>query len=231
VKRILTIGNEIGRSVETILVGPVERLRAVSGQEALTLHRARHCNVIAFGLEIPDMPAEGFVRRIREDETTRDVSLLLLCEDTPADTLRAARCSANAVVRPSTDHAALGVAVRRLLRIPPRTDLRTLMRVSFPDPSRRPPFVFARSRNISTAGILLEARRGLGRGERVACSFPLPSGAALSAAGEIVRVVDEVDEAPSLYGIAWRELSPEAWASIDGYVARFRSRAAGRGNA
>ena len=224
-KRILTIGEQTSQAVEKVLVGPVERLQAASGHDALALHRARHCNVIALDLEIPDMPAEAFVRRIREDEQLRDVSLLLIHDATPVDELRAARCHANATVKPRSDQAALGAGVRRLLRIPPRTDLRTLMRVSFPDASRRPPFFFARSRNISTAGILLEARRGLAQGAQVTCSFPLPSGVDLFADGEIVRVVDDEGELPSLYGIAWRHLGPDAWASIDAFVLKARERA------
>jgi hypothetical protein len=227
VKRILTVGEEVGSAVRQVLVGPVERLDAASGREALAIHYAKAANVIAFGLDVPDMPAEAFARRIRENERLRDVSLLLVCGDTRDDVQRAARCRVNEVVRPPTDQAHLRAAVKRLLSIPPRTELNTMMRVTFPDASHRPRFIFARSRNISTAGILLEARHELGKGEQVACSVALPGSGDVCATGEVVRI-ETANDAPSLYGIAWYDLSGEALASISDFVSDARARERGR---
>jgi CheY-like chemotaxis protein len=227
VKRILTVGEEVGNAVRSVLVGPVERLEASSGREALAIHHAKAANLIAFGLDVPDMPPETFVRHIREDERLREVSLLLVCGDTQEDGLRAARCRVNEVVRPATDQVHLQAAVKRLLEVPPRTEVSALTRVSFPGPSPRPPIIFARSRNISTAGILLEARHELGKGEQVACSIALPGGGDVSATGEVVRV-EEVDGEPSLYGIAWYGLSSEAQASIANFVTDARAHDLGR---
>src|SRR6266550_3152944 len=107
------------------------------------------------------MTAPEFCRAIREDELTRGVALLLVCERENAqhgDLCLAAGC--NDVIYRPLQKQDLDARVARLTTIPARRQLRTItkIKVSLEKDGR---FILGRSVNISSNGMLLEVDRVL----------------------------------------------------------------------
>ena len=221
-KRVLLVGNcggTIGGSEGPLRRGDVEVRTAASGVEALALHRAHNADLIVTDLDISDMTAQELCERVRSDESSRNVSLLVLCGSDDVERRRAADCKANAhIVRP-VDGEALARQVTRLLAIPARASFRVLARVTVGGRDRAHSF-FCTSENLSAAGILVETEEDLAVGQTLECAFFLPGGLQLAAGGRVVRKADlgEVRQ----FGVEFVDLAPEAAVTLDAFVEKWR---------
>jgi DNA-binding response OmpR family regulator len=161
---------------ETILrrrVG-VQVSTSVAGSEGLKRAKADLPHLIIFGFDLFDMSAPEFCREIREDDTTRGISLLLVCDrETPehGELCLSAGCN-DVIYRPLQRHEFDG-KVERLTKIPVRRQLRTITKIEVSlEKSGR--FVLGRSLNISATGMLLEVDRVLPGDEPIRLHFYLP---------------------------------------------------------
>ena len=198
-------------------------MTALAGSEGLVKARAEQPHLIIIGFDLFDMTAPEFCRAIREDELTRGVSLLLVCERENAqhgDLCLAAGC--NDVIYRPLQKQDLDARVARLTTIPARRQLRTITKieVSLEKDGR---FILGRSVNISSNGMLLEVDRVLPGEGRVRLHFFLPGDARpLRLDGEVLRA--EFAGAMAKYGVRFVDASDGDRERIEQFVHRLRAR-------
>lgn len=196
---------------------------ALAGTEGLQKARQELPQLIMFAFDLFDMSAPEFCREIRNDERTRTISLLLVCDrddDQNEDLCLAAGC--NDVIYRPLQRAELDAKITRLTTIPTRRDLRTLTRieVSLEKDGR---FLMGRSVNISATGMLLELDRVLPGEGKLRLHFYLPGETnALKVDADVLRA--EFVGTMAKYGLRFENLTAEERERIEKFVRRLRSR-------
>lgn len=192
---------------------------AETGWESARAHQPQLVIVALGGAE----PALALIRRIRDDERTRSVGLLVLLPSVlppEEETLR--RAGAGAVLVGRVDpfrwnkplERLLGIAARRATMIPVR--LWVWYRFA---PEEKPASGLAC--NISVHGMLIEAEEPVDveHGTRVETEFSLPGREqTLRALARVVREAGETPEGRRRFGIEFLKLSPEAHDKIAAFV-------------
>jgi CheY-like chemotaxis protein len=196
---------------------------ALAGTEALAIAREELPHLILFGYDLFDMAGPEFCRAVREDERTRSISLLFVCDRGNAshsESCLQAGCN-DVIYRPLERHE-LDAKIAKLTTIPARRQLRTLTRieVSLENSGR---FVLGRSLNISANGMLIESERVLPGEGRLRLNFFLPGETSpVQVNAEVLR--SEFAGTLARYGVRFVDLSSEAEEQIERYVQRLRSR-------
>lgn len=208
---MMTAMNFLRRSEITVLA-------AATNDDILKTHLAGHADLIVTTPETPGLTCEALIHTIRRAESMRNVSFLLICDSTPAQLERCRRSGANAVVTKPIDYVLFADKVRELLEVAPRRFYRVGLNVSIEGARSDQSLAFS-SQNISTSGMLIRSGERLAPGERIDCSFYLPDGQHLSAAGRVVRVVNAADDgANHNYGIRFESLAPDAEYAIAAFI-------------
>jgi len=198
-------------------------ITAIAGTEGLEKARTERPHLIIFGYDLFDMNAPEFCREIREDESTRGISLLLVCDrdaSQQSDLCLSAGC--NDVIFKPLQRRELDQKVAKLTAIPVRRQLRTITKidVSLENNGR---FILGRSINISANGMLLEVDRVLPGNGVVRLHFFLPGDPkALELEAEVLRA--EFSGAMAKYGMRFVNPQQEERERIEKYVYRMRSR-------
>ncbi len=189
---------------------------ALSGEEALTIHRTEKVDLIVTRLDMTGMCGDTLCSLIRSDDSLKRVSLLLICENRQSDLERCMRCGANTYITRPVDPAAFIEKVGSLVEVPKRSGIRVLVKVSVKGNVKNQSF-FCTSVNISTSGILLEMDRIISRGDVVTCSFFIPGSDSIAVDCGIVRAVTV---APGLfhYGARFLNLRPEHESAIKAFI-------------
>lgn len=194
---------------------------ALTGAEALAVHRTHQIDLIVMGLELQDMRGEEFCARIREDEQLRNVSIVVVGQDADTDEALKARFKANAYMAQPLQPAAFLAKVGQLLQIPVRESYRVLFKVSVAGSSSNESF-FCNSQNISSSGVLLETRKQLARGDHISCSFFLPGSGQVASEAEVMRA--EQREDVFQYGVRFIDLKPAYRIAIEKFIKNRASR-------
>ena len=198
---------------------------ALAGSEGLAKAKADRPNLIIFGFDLFDMTAPEFCREIRGDDSTRGISLLLICDreqNEHGDLCLSAGCN-DVIFRP-LQKPELDEKVERLARIPVRRQrrTRTKLEVSFEKTGR---FILARSLNISASGILIETEKPIPQEAPVRLHFYLPADPKpLQVLAEVLRA--EFSGAMARYGMQFLDLNEEDAGRISRFVHRLRAREA-----
>ena len=196
---------------------------ALAGSEGLKKAQNEKPQLIIFGYDLFDMSAPEFCRAIRDDEETKSVSLLLVCDRDAAqhaDLCLSAGCN-DVIYRPLQRHE-LDAKVEKLTAIPVRRQLRTITRIEV-SLEKNGRFVLGRSMNISATGMLLEVDRVLTSEGVVRIHFYLPGDPrVLQADAEILRA--EFSGTMARYGLRFLNLPAEEKERIEHFVSRLRSR-------
>jgi response regulator RpfG family c-di-GMP phosphodiesterase len=196
---------------------------ALAGSEGLVRAREERPNLIIFAYDLFDMTAPEFCREIRDDEATRGISLLLVCDRSHTehgDLCLSAGCN-DVIFRP-LQKPELDQKVERLTNIPVRRQLRTITKIEV-SLEKNGRFVLARSVNISSSGMMVEVDRMLPQDGPVRLHFYLPGDPKpLQILAEILRA--EFSGSMSKYGMRFLEHSEEERERIARYVHRLRSR-------
>ena len=196
---------------------------ALAGTEALEIARKELPHLILFGFDLFDMAGDEFCRAIREDDRTRHISLLFVCDrgdDEHSEQCRTAGC--NDVIFKPLERNELDAKIAKLTTIPARRQLRTLTRieVSLENSGR---FVLGRSLNISSNGMLIESDRVLPGQGQLRLKFYLPGESVqVEVTAEVLR--SEFAGTTARYGVRFIDLDSVAQEQIERYVQRLRSR-------
>ena len=198
-------------------------MTALAGSEGLVKARAEKPSLIIFGYDLFDMTAPEFCREIRADDTTRAISLLLVCDrehHEHGELCLSAGCN-DVIFRP-LQKSELDAKVERLSSIPVRRQLRTITKIEV-SLEKNGRFLLGRSVNISSTGMLIEVDKMIPQDGPVRLHFYLPGDAkALQVPAEILRA--EFSGSMSKYGMRFLDLSEDERERISRFVHRLRSR-------
>jgi CheY-like chemotaxis protein len=224
--RILLVDHSRGALIfqETILRRRDSAIfTALAGSEGLQKARNEKPHLIIFGYDLFDMSAPEFCREIRDDETTRGTSLLLVVDrehQNHADLCLSAGC--NDVIYRPLQRRELDEKVAKLTTIPVRRQLRTITKIEV-SLEKNGRFILGRSINISANGMLLEVDRVLPGEGPVRLHFYIPGDPKpLQVEAAVLRA--EFAGTMAKYGVRFANLSDDERERIDRYVHRLRSR-------
>ena len=224
--RILLVDHSRGALLfqETILRRRgMQIVTALAGSEGLLKARAERPSLIIFGYDLFDMSAPEFCREIRDDELTRAISLLLVCDRSSqehSDLTLSAGC--NDVIYRPLHKRELDQKVEKLTSIPVRRQLRTITKIEL-SLENNGSFILGRSVNISANGMLLEADRVLPSDGVLRLHFYLPGDPKpLQLEVEVLRA--EFSGNMPKYGVRFVNAVDSDRERIERFVHRLRSR-------
>jgi DNA-binding response OmpR family regulator len=194
-------------------------LTAITGNDALRVHRQERVDLIIAELNMPDLQGDEICTLIRTDKELKDVSVILVCGDTPENRVRVAQCGANAWLTKPINPEILLETIGRLLAVSTRKGYRVLLKAQVRGELEIAPF-FCTSHNISTTGIKFETDKLLNQGDRITCRFFLPGACRITSDGEIVRSAKTPDGSFH-YGVRFIDLAPEFQSEIERFIAKF----------
>jgi CheY-like chemotaxis protein len=218
--KVLVVSNSptfLERNKRLLTRAGVRILAAASAEEALKIHYKERVNLIIAILGVPEMGGDGLCSLIRQEEDIREVSFILICNDTPDQLERASHCGSNAWLTRPVDPTLLRETVENLLTVPPRRDYQAFFRAKVR--GRRKSFSFTGiSRNISTAGLLIESDRILCENDLIKGTFVVSDSQLIAAECRVVRTVRRED-GTFQYGVRFSKIDPECCRTIEKYVA------------
>lgn len=190
---------------------------ALTGGEALKFHREHRLDLIIADMQLGDMGGDILCSKVRVEGNSRDVAVIMVCQDTPDHLQRVARCSASAMLlRPITPiqlmetvGAFLDLKMVRSKRIEFNAEVRVV--------AGSGEFT-CRSRDISRSGIRLESSQQLEVGSRIFFGFSIPTVGVVEVEGYVVRQVKAVD-GWNQYGVQFIDLTEVSRRQIETYVA------------
>jgi CheY-like chemotaxis protein len=196
---------------------------ALTGTAGIEIARNDQPQLIMFAFDLFDMTAPEFCREVRADESTRAMSLLLVCErESPehAELCLSAGCN-DVIYRPLQRHE-LDSKIARLTTIPSRRELRTLTRIEV-SIEKNGRFIIGRSINISASGMFLEVDRVLPGEGKLRLHFYLPGDPKpLQMECDVLRA--EFTGGTARYGVSFSAANDEERERIERFVRRLRSR-------
>jgi len=190
---------------------------AATNAEVLKVHREHEVDLIVTQLDMPGIRSEELFNVIRKRGELREVSSILICEDTLANRERCKQCGANAVFTMPVDTALLHMKVQQLLNVAPRKAYRAALAVAIQGQFKNKPLPF-RTENISASGMLMKAEEPLSKGDGIFFSFFLPDGTHVSGYGEIVRVAQQMTTRAFFCGIRFTNIDPRVQSAIEAVV-------------
>lgn len=200
---------------------------AATQDDMLKLHFQENVNLLVTKLDLPGITCETLVHTIRRAEHVRNVSIMLLANSSPAHRERSVRCGVNCIQHMPVDPAIFAGKIQEFLVVAPRRHYRVVLNIAVDGRHNDRPFL-CNMENISASGMLIRTSEKLDIGERIACSFFLPTGRKIGASGEIVRQADQqADGAFNRYGIRFISLAVDAASAINTFVERDQQRAIG----
>jgi len=202
---------------------------AATADELLMKHFVHRAKLIVTRLDLPGMRGERMINVIRRSDALRSASIMVLFADDPMQHERSARCGANRVVALPADPALLARHMSQLLNVAPRRAYRVALHMAVNGDHHSKP-IPCNSENISPTGILIRTNEMLAPGCKITCSFYLPDGTRVNAAGDVARVVKQGPGATyNQYGVRFISIAPEAASSIDSFVNKYSLQRASQG--
>ena len=190
---------------------------ATRAEEGIRIHREEQVSLIITDIDLPDMAGDLLCSRIRQDQSLRNVSVIVVCRNLPEEIERANSCGANGLLLKPVTPEQLEDCVGKLLAVPTRQDCRVLVRAQRYG-ERGTTTLFCTSHNISVAGLLLESDGLLSIGDRISCMLFLPGESQITAVGEVVRIT-RLSRISNQYGIRFISLNPQVRTDIETFVA------------
>jgi CheY-like chemotaxis protein len=210
-----TILDAIEQSSTLFGRGSITLYPAGSSEEVLDLHRKIKADLIITESTLPVMGGVQLSSSIRSEPGLKDVSLIVYCDDNRVYQAACRDAGANAVLSKPVDPFDLFSRVSELIIIPQRKDMRVLLRVSVAGRKESAPFI-ATSHNISISGMLLETKRELNKGDKIACSFNVAHSEVNAQC--LVTRVDRTDAGRFRYGAKFLGLDTKTIIVIEQYV-------------
>ncbi len=191
---------------------------ANTNEDILKVHRAEKADLIITQLDMPGMTSDRLCTLIREDANLRNVSLIMVCANTPEAIRESSRCRANAVLLRPLHPVLLMAKAQQLLDIAARETLRVLLSANVDSLSSGGSF-YCRTRNISATGMMIETDNLLEEGARLSCQFYLPNAKKIETSGKIIRIIQETSGAEDYqYGLMFTDITPEAKQQLIDFV-------------
>ena len=200
---------------------------AITGEEALEIHRQEKMDVIIMDLDMPGMSGDQVCRAIRKSSDTQKVSILMATLS--GDKVEIDRClkaGANGHIKKPIMKDDLDSKLAKLLDVPTRQSIRIMMRVKL-DAKMGGDFFIANTVDVSATGLLFECDKDIKHGAVIETSFFLPSPEGFKRVvvfSEVMRVADGVEQVKR-YGVKFNEFKEGAADIIARFVADKTSKA------
>lgn len=197
----------------------IRTIPAATNGDILSLHRAEKANLIITYLDMPEMNSETLCALIRDDVELRNVSIIIVCSETPSNLQRCVQCGANAFITVPVNHAVLLQEAYQLLHVTPRRSCRIPLKLKIEGASKEKPFT-GRVENLSSSGMLFQSSAIFFEGDTIKCSFSLPDSTRITGIAEIVRVMKKENEKDTthLYGVRFPDLSDADTSALESFV-------------
>lgn len=195
--------------------GGIEVHSAKTSEELLELHRRHNGDIIIADFALPVMGGAKLCAAVRGEASLKNVSIILACEKMQAQQPFCRDTGANAVIEKPIDPVELFIKVSELIAVPPRRDMRVMLRVAVSEAASGSAS-FAGSENISISGMLLEMSTEVKPGDLMNCAFHIGH-SEIKVAAKVVRV----EVAPSgryRCGIRFMNLDTKSLIVIETYV-------------
>jgi CheY-like chemotaxis protein len=181
---------------------------AITGEEALDIHKKEGVDIIIMDLHMPGMSGEAVCRAIRQDASLKKVSILMATlSDDPEEVERCMNAGANGHIKKPIMKDDLEAKTAKLLEIPTRQAIRILMRVKL-DAKLGGEFFIANTVDVSATGLLFECERDLKEGDVIEISFFLPGVGGFNRVvmlSEIMRAAPGKVPPAKRYGVKFNE--------------------------
>jgi CheY-like chemotaxis protein len=210
-----TILDSIEQSGTLFGRGSITLHPARSSEDILERHRQIKADLIIAEFSLPVMGGVRLCSSIRSEPDLKDVSLIMYCDDNRAYEAACRDAGANAVIQKPVDAYDLFSKISELIAIPQRKDMRVFLRISMAGRQEDASFI-ATSYNISISGMLLETKRELSKGDKIACSFNIAH-SEVNAHCLVMRV-ERTDAGRFRYGAKFLGLDTKAIVVIEQYV-------------
>ena len=188
---------------------------ARTAEEVLELHGLHKADIIIAEDTLPLMGGASLCSAIRSDESLKHVSIIIVCDGTPASVAQWQEARVNAVVPRPVDPVQLFSKIAELLVVPQRQDLRALLHVSVSGQGGDRSFLGV-SENISISGMLLETNQALKKGDRMSFTIEI-AGRTIAAECQVKRV-DQAASGKFRYGVKFLDLDTKSLIIIDQFV-------------
>jgi len=188
-----------------------------SGTEALKLQKEHNFDLIVVDFELEDMSGCTLCSKIRREENSQHVKIIITCSDIPERMERANLCGPSAIIikpiAPITLLEVIGDHVGLHLIRGKRVALEVVIKVN----NNGEEFICL-SRDISKTGILIKSHYALNLGNQITCKFTLPNYRQVEIEGEVCRYMTDV-ECDNLYGVKFISISSYYQSAISNYIA------------
>ena len=197
-------------------------LSAASNDAFLRIHGKEKVDLIVTRLDMPGtIKTEQLFKQIREKQELRNVSIIIICEDTAAQRERSNNCGANAVFTIPVDIDLLHAKSLQFLNVAPRQPYREMFQIFDIEGKFGGRALFGHGENISASGMLMKTEDIFAKGDRIHCTFFLPGGMRVRVRGEVVRDIRPPLATHSCrYGIHFTDIDPQSRSAIETYVQR-----------
>jgi CheY-like chemotaxis protein len=210
-----TVLDAIEQSTTLFGRGSINLFPARSSEDILDVHRQIKADLIITEYALPEMGGVRLCSSIRSEPGLKDVSLIVYCDESRVYQAACRDAGANAVIQKPVDPFDLFSKISELIVIPHRKDMRLLLNISVTGSKQGSSFI-ATSYNISISGMLLETRRELNLGDRIACAFNIAH-TEVNAQCMIMRV-DRTETGRFRYGVKFAGLDTKSIVVIEQYV-------------
>lgn len=222
-KKVLIVDDTPGglAALREILTQPqLTVLEAMSGRQALEVHRRERVHLIVMDLQMPGMDGEQVTRAIRNEAELKDVSILLFADTArPGLKERSLSCGANDFIPKPFNNSELLARVWPLVNVAVRKRTALLAHVDIEKDGRAVESFVARIVNLSTSGLLLEADAMLAIGQSVRVKFFVPGCAAqLIASAAVTRRAEGSGAVLVRWGVRFLALDPAILKILRGYI-------------
>jgi DNA-binding response OmpR family regulator len=198
----------------------VKVLSAASNEAFLNTHTKEKIDLIVTRLDMPgSIKSEELFAQIRKDKELREVSIIIICEDTPEQRERSIKCGANAIFLKPVDIDLLHVKMRQLLSIAPRQPYREMLQIVDVEGKFGGRAFFGQGENISTSGMLLKTQNIFTESDQMHFTFYLPDGTRAKVRGKVIRTIkQELTTNSGRYGVEFTEINQKIQSAIEMYV-------------
>jgi CheY-like chemotaxis protein len=194
---------------------------ALSGQEAIDIHKRERVDLILCDLYMPGMNGDELCRIIRSDGTLKNVSIVMVTTSSSEENIeRCKKAGANDYIAKPIKPTELLNKLNTYFSVAMRANTRIFVRLRVEVTAGNSSELFiGTTLNISSSGFLIETGHTFNLGDTISLSLAIPDSAVqIYAKGEVVRKAGGALPKMNYYGIHLIDIKEEDKQAIEAYV-------------
>jgi len=218
-KKILLVSASevfLKRNTNLLMRRGLQLFSTTSGEETLYLHKELSFDLIISDFNLEDMGGFELCALIRNRENSRQVVIILTCQNIKGHLELVELCGASAIILKPIDPIQLLKVVGDFLNMQIVRSHRVELRVKVICKDQNLEFICL-SHDVSDTGILIQTEHELELESRIICQFTIPPSCPVEAEGKVVRSAREMDGS-HLYGVRFIDIQMSSQRAILNYV-------------